>query len=198
MDREKRDLIVSWLTVSFAFAWAGPQIFFSSRIFGDFLFNFFVVLIAVGFGFILHELAHKYVSLHYGVHAEFRAWNFGLVLAVLFAFLTNGVFTFAAPGAVYILGEVSRKQNGIISLAGPLTNIVIGLAFSAVAFLFAGSIVSEIAGYVAYINFFLAAFNLLPIPPLDGSKVINWNALVWAVFFIPLALFIFLPGFFGF
>ena len=195
MDREKRDLIISWLTVSFAFAWVGPQIFFSSRIFGDFLFNFFVVLIAVGFGFILHELAHKYVSLHYGVHAEFRAWNFGLILAVLVAFVTNGRFTFAAPGAVYILGEVTRKQNGIISLAGPLTNIVIGLVFSVVGFLFTGSIISEIAGYISFINFFLAFFNMIPIYPLDGSKVLAWNGLVWAVFFIPLAFFIFLGRF---
>lgn len=192
MDREKKDLILSWLTVSFAFAWAGPQIFFSSRIFGDFLFNFFVVLIAVGFGFILHELAHKYVSLHYGVHAEFRAWNFGLVLAVLVAFVTNGRFTFAAPGAVYILGEVTQKQNGIISLAGPVTNIFIGLVFYLIGFLFMGSIISEIAGYVSFINFFLAFFNLIPIYPLDGSKVIAWNGLVWAVFFIPLVFFIFL------
>ncbi|MCD6434530.1 MAG: site-2 protease family protein, partial [Candidatus Diapherotrites archaeon] len=33
----------------------------------------------------------------------------------------------------------------------------------------------------AYINFFLAFFNLLPVPPLDGSKVIVWNKFVWLI-----------------
>ena len=33
----------------------------------------------------------------------------------------------------------------------------------------------------AMINFFLALFNLLPIPPLDGSKVFTWNIPIWVV-----------------
>lgn len=35
----------------------------------------------------------------------------------------------------------------------------------------------------SYTNLYLAFFNMIPIPPLDGSKVIAWNFLVWLIFF---------------
>jgi Zn-dependent protease len=35
--------------------------------------------------------------------------------------------------------------------------------------------------FAAYISFFMAFFNLLPLPPLDGSKVIAWSLPAWAV-----------------
>ncbi|MDO8634388.1 MAG: site-2 protease family protein [archaeon] len=196
MDREKRDLIISWATITLAFSMVLSENALD-------LFSFFEVLpiaaLGVGSGFILHELAHKYVSIHYGAHAEFRAWDKGLMLVIVSAILVAFgwfPFLFAAPGAVYIMEHVSRKQNGIISLAGPLTNIVIGVAFIFLGVVF--PLFSKLFFPVAWINFSLGLFNLIPIPPLDGSKVLAWNGLVWAVFFIPLALFIFLPGFFRF
>src|SRR3989338_10100919 len=122
-DRERNDLIISWLTVSFAFAWIGLGILTASG-FKDFISQFAVMLVAVGTGFILHELAHKYVAIHYGAHAEFRAWREGLLLAIGLGIFTNGAFVFAAPGAVYVFGRsITVKQNGIISLAGPVTNL---------------------------------------------------------------------------
>ncbi|RLF95157.1 hypothetical protein DRN45_01820, partial [Thermococci archaeon] len=46
--------------------------------------------------------------------------------------------------------------------------------------------------FLAYFNLFLALFNLLPIPPLDGSKVLKYNPILWgAVFFPILAVLIF-------
>ena len=74
----------------------------------------------------LHELAHKIVAQRNGAWAEFRAYPLGLVLAVVSALLG---FILAAPGAVYIQGAISRKQDGKISIAGPLTNLGLGLAF---------------------------------------------------------------------
>lgn len=193
MKREMRDLLVSWVTVSFAFTWSGVGALFSGELFRNFLLEFFVILVAVGTGFILHELAHKYLAIHYGAHAEFRAWNSGLLIALLLAFLTNGALVFAAPGAVYIFGDnISRKQNGLISLAGPLTNISIGLLALFLSFGAFGLLLVVLSS-VARINLWLAFFNLVPIFPLDGSKVLTWNALVWALFFFPLAVYFFWP-----
>ncbi len=138
--------------------------------------------IAVLSGFLLHELMHKAVAQRYGAWAEFRSSRMGLILAVVTGFL--GI-VFAAPGAVYIGGPLTPKQNGKVSLAGPLTNLAVGTLFLGAA-LVVGPGAVGLAGYVffvfelsGYINVFLGGFNLLPIPPLDGSKVFHWNKPIW-------------------
>ncbi len=181
-ERERNDLVISWLTVSFAFAWIGFAVF-SMRGLEQFSMQFLIMLVAVGSGFILHELAHKYVAIHYGAHAEFRAWRQGLLLAIGLAIFTNGTFVFAAPGAVYVYGRnITVKQNGIISLAGPVTNLLVVLGFGVLLSLLKPlGLVEQVIISTMYVNFFLAAFNMLPIFPLDGSKVFAWDKAVWLV-----------------
>src|SRR3989344_6802378 len=158
-ERERNDLIISWLTVSFAFAWIGLSIFSSQGV-SEFITQLLVMLVAVGSGFILHELAHKYVAIHYGAHAEFRAWREGLLLAIGLAVFTNGAFVFAAPGAVYVFGNrITVRENGIISLAGPVTNLLIVLFFGLMLSAFgAQGFIGGILLTVMYVNFFLVAF----------------------------------------
>ncbi len=194
-SREMNDLIISWLTISFAFAWIGTRIFSPAGA-AEFTAQLVIMLVAVGTGFILHELAHKYVAIHYGAHAEFRAWREGLLLAIGLAIFTNGAFVFAAPGAVYVFGNnISVRKNGIISLAGPATNLAIVLVFgSMLPLVGANGFLGGILLSVMYVNFFLAAFNMIPFFPLDGSKVFMWNKAAWlattliaaaGVFFFP-------------
>ena len=179
-ERERNDLIISWLTVSFAFAWMGTGIFSTAGA-EEFTRRAIIMLVAVGTGFILHELAHKYVAINYGAHAEFRAWRNGLLLAIGLAIISEGSFVFAAPGAVYVFGRsITVKQNGIISLAGPVTNIIIAFIFGMLFVLLSPlGLLKEILISGMYVNFFLAAFNMIPIFPLDGSKVLTWNAIAW-------------------
>ncbi len=135
--------------------------------------------LAVVLGFFLHEMAHKYVAKKYGCWAEFRAYYVGLFLAL--AMSTFG-FLFAAPGAVYIAGNITKEQNGKISIAGPATNIVIALA--CLPFILVESmpsVIADIAFGLFFFNSFLAVFNLLPIPPLDGSKIWAWNKPLYIV-----------------
>jgi len=58
-----------------------------------------ILTVGVSSGFLLHEMAHKFVALHFGYFAEYRANMTGLALAIVMAF--SG-FLFAAPGAVMI------------------------------------------------------------------------------------------------
>ena len=150
---------------------------------GDALQTVVSATVAVLTGFLLHELAHKVLAQRYGAWAEFRSSPGGLILAVITGLLG---FVFAAPGAVYISGSLNKGENGRVSLAGPLTNFGIALAFlgSLVAFapFLSGGLASwvrTILNFTVYINLFLGGFNMIPIPPLDGSKVIAWNPAVW-------------------
>jgi Zn-dependent protease len=128
-------------------------------------------------GFLLHELAHKFVAQRYGAWAEYRMYPTGLLMALVFSFLG---FLFAAPGAVYIQGRISRKQNGLISLAGPTTNIAFGTAFIVLWLEFpAMGTWSYAFNLIGVLSLFLAGFNLIPFGPLDGKKILDWSPVAW-------------------
>lgn len=145
----------------------------------------------LGISFLPHELAHKFVAIRYNCYARYEMWKTGLFIALGLAIVTGGNFVFAAPGAVVIYTHyfsrrgveqvsLSSKQNAYISAAGPLTNICIAiLALLFGLFFPLGHFWQVMLAQIISINAFLAMFNLLPIPPLDGSKIIWWNILAW-------------------
>ena len=171
-----------------------------------------VLLLAVGPAFILHEIGHKIVAKKNGCWAEFRADPKGLQFGIILSFFLG--FLFMAPGAVMVAGLVTRRQNGHIAVAGPLTNLslfiigiplwvlILGLtgAFEASsipllengsrAYLSDGSIIWQsmlIDAGVLWLsaNLILGLFNMFPFGPLDGVKVKDWNEQVfYAVFLI--------------
>ncbi len=189
-NAEIRDLLISWLTISIAFTWLihfylSPYFSFPN----NFVNAFIVSAIGTGTGFIMHEMAHKIVAQHFGARAEFRMWNFGLIFALISAFVFKIIF--AAPGAVYISGHLTRRQNGLVSIAGPLINFVAGICFLLLSFIISDTTIGFIVGYGAIINLWLGLFNMLPIGPLDGKKIFVWNPKIWAVLFVALLFFVF-------
>lgn len=180
--KEVRDILVAWLALgaSFMIAERGRLIGGASL-----TLNAAVALVVVGSGFIMHEMMHKFVARRYGFWAEFRLWVNGLVLALITSTLG---FVFAAPGATYVSSvNATKKQNGVISLAGPLTNVVVGAAFLPLV-LSTSYLTAEIGTVGFGINTFLALFNMVPIMPLDGAKVFRWNRVYWAIVFLPLLI----------
>lgn len=156
-----------------------------------FIFSMAKYTIAVGSGFILHELAHKYYGIKYGAKARFQSWPLGLAGALALVIIPQiigwGAFLFIAPGAVYIyaMRHISPKENGIISLAGPATNWLVAFAFLALALVFSSNpIIIDVAASGYFVNVQLAMFNLLPIFPLDGSKVMSWDWKIWGAAFV--------------
>lgn len=151
------------------------------------------IFLTVGLGFILHEMGHKFTAIKMGGQAFYRMWVEGLVF-MIFLVLTLRV-VFAAPGATYIYKpNMTRRENGLISLAGPIINIILGFVFFFIAIAAGMSApIRELGALGFQINIFLALFNLIPIPPLDGSKVFSWNILVWGLFFGLCAVLFFFP-----
>ena len=192
--KEIRDLIISFIVIALGFT-----ILYSNGDYSHVTLIFPVVMIGVGAGFIFHELGHKFVAMHYGYYAEYELWPTGLLIALVSSFFG---FIFAAPGAVVIYSNgMEKKTNGIISIAGPIVNIILGLIFFLIlvslgdfAYTETGYLVALTCVLGTRINFFLAAFNLLPIPPLDGSKVMAWSVPVWLITFAIAALLVLIFG----
>lgn len=176
------DIFKAWIAISLAFAFVyGGVSLINGNISNLFSLNFIIMfgisLFTAGLGFLFHELAHKFAAQKYGCVAEFRAFDQMLYLAVGLAFFIG--FIFAAPGAVMIHGMITRKENGIISLAGPLTNYILAMIF--LGLLISYPSLSMIFSVGFFINLWLGLFNLLPFGNFDGKKILNWNRVIWGL-----------------
>ena len=184
---ELRDLAICWLALGFCFSLQylipqqGTPYSQSLAQFAGFL---GIALIGIGTGFLFHELAHKGVAQRYGYHAEFRMWKLGLIIAVASAVISFGQFLFFAPGAVYTstYKQPDPGEEGRISAAGPVANIILAGLFFLLAMVTGSSETWRLIGTFGFqVNLWLAAFNLIPFPPLDGVKILRWNKLAWIV-----------------
>ncbi len=194
---EMTDLFLSLMALVIAFSMLGERRLPAVEV-------LVISAVGVGSGFLLHELSHKFVAQRFGYFAEYRANRMGLVLIVLMAFAG---FIFAAPGAVMIrkasvpqdfylqdpigqeeLKSQARWEELCISLAGPMTNILLAAIFFLLLASGEAGFLAGAANFALFINLTLAAFNLLPFGPLDGKKILDSNRLVWAVVAVPTIL----------
>jgi Zn-dependent protease len=99
-------------------------------------------------------------------------------LALIFSFFG---FILAAPGAVIIKGKLSQEKNGKVSLAGPLTNIILAFIFLIPLIYKPEGILKLFFSYGLKINSLLALFNMIPVNPFDGGKIYSWNPLIYFI-----------------
>jgi Zn-dependent protease len=172
------DITKAWLALSLAFAFviSGVSAFEPKGLFtANFLQIILISSFTAGIGFLFHELAHKFVAQKYGCTAEFRSFDQMLLLALGLAFLVG--FIFAAPGAVMISGMITRRENGIISFAGPLTNYILGMIFLGLTLIKPEWAFFTSIGFT--VNMFLGLFNMIPFGNFDGIKIFRWNPYIW-------------------
>jgi len=149
-----------------------------------------LMLPAILFGFSIHEFAHAYTARHFG---DFTAEREGRITLNPFAHIDPlGLFLFffagygwAKPVPVNLFNFQNRKKADLlVSLAGPCANALTMMAFAILLkliFVFYpslfyipnyGKIIYEILVYFIWVNIIMAIFNLLPVPPLDGSRIL--------------------------
>jgi Zn-dependent protease len=144
------------------------------------------VLIGALIGFLVHEYAHKYAAVRESCMARFTLSKRGMLITLLSGILVSiGIpFAILAPGYVRIAFCWGAPREENIAMAGPLSNI----ALSFIAIIVAKSIVNYHLVYLftgfADINAWFALFNLLPLYPLDGSKIFSRNIAAWILLFI--------------
>ena len=164
-NAELKDLAKAWVALGVAFTVA-------------FRMNVIISVLVVGAAFLLHELAHKYMAIKYRCSAEFKA-NDSMLLMMIFISLLGVIL--AAPGAVHIRGHMSRKEYGIISLAGPATNLILAAASIPVAIMASGTFIGSLGTYSALINAWIGMFNMIPFGMFDGRKILMWNREVYYI-----------------
>ena len=144
---------------------------------------------------VLHEISHGYAALVLGDTTAKDAGRLSLnpfrhvdrfgtvILPALMLLASGGTFAFgyAKPVPINPYRFANRKAGlAITGAAGPATNVALGVIFAlAFRFFAPGPEVAfipvwwDLLFYAAYINLVLAFFNLIPIPPLDGSRVLQ-------------------------
>ncbi len=135
--------------------------------------------LAIMASFFVHEIAHKLLAQKEGLWAEFRLTLMGAVLTAISAVLP--VLKIISPGAVMISGSSDAKKIGMISIAGPATNIALSAIFLSARIL--STSYAEIFAVVGFFNSWIALFNLIPVGVFDGFKVFHWNRKIWALVF---------------
>ncbi|MDS0256311.1 metalloprotease [Thermoplasmatales archaeon AK] len=170
-ERDEIIIAVATLTVAFFIAYArfGP-VFRNPAAALILLIQSFLAVVG---GFLFHELAHREVGRRFGGYTRFQMWPFGIILALI---TSLAGFIFALPGAVTISGIYDRQSIGKVAAAGPGANLVFGLACLIIGALSAGiPVVGTAFIYLAQFSFYLGAFNMIPLGPLDGGKVMAWD-----------------------
>lgn len=151
----------------------------------DFIFSIIILIFSV----VIHEVSHGYAAYLQGDNtARFQGrltlnpfkhleWFGSFILPVMSYFLGGFIIGWAKPVPFnpYNLRN-QRWGEAIVAVAGPLSNICIALFFGllirfGVLAQFGPAFV-YIASTIVFINLILATFNLIPVPPLDGSKIL--------------------------
>lgn len=153
--------------------------------------------VAVILGIVVHESAHALAAYllgdstarsrgRFSLNPLNHIDPFGTVLLPLLLMLAGGpVFAYAKPVPVY-LGNLKHPERDevLVALAGPVSNVLLAAVFAALygalrAAVIAGALPLELAytlsGFLItalVTNLSLAFFNLIPLPPLDGSTII--------------------------
>jgi Zn-dependent protease len=142
-------------------------------------------------GLVLHELAHAFVADRLGDPTPRMMGRLTLnplphIDPIGLVMLIVAGFGWAKPvmtnPARY---KIKRYGFALVGIAGPLTNLILGILFLGGYYLLLlntgvgeGNVFANILLYAVYINFALCAFNLIPIPPLDGFNILKDAVLI--------------------
>jgi len=181
----------TWTWIAIAIA-VGVILSTTHRISRDDVVLFCVIVPSI----ILHEIAHGWVALAFGDDTAKRAGRLTLnpiahidllgtiIVPILMILGGFGWFGWAKPVPVNVAKLRSPRNHGVlVSLAGPAVNVTLCVVSAVLFHAFDGirglsqfpqpQLLALVLFYLGLVNLWLTAFNMIPIPPLDGSVLIE-------------------------
>ncbi|MBI2660536.1 hypothetical protein HYX07_05215 [Candidatus Woesearchaeota archaeon] len=151
------------------------------------MFNLFNSILIVALSILVHDTGQRLWGLTMGYRVEFKMWTFGLVAALLIAFVSNGNLWLIVPAGFMIhhlagprLGWFRYGLNyfgqAMIALAGPLFSLMLIILFKLLGVFSSNPLIEK----AIIFNVIYAITCLLPIPPLDGSKIYFGSRMLYA------------------
>lgn len=145
--------------------------------------NLIFLYIVIVLSAVIHEYSHGFVADQLGDStpryagrltlnplAHMDTW--GTVIIPLFLLFTGGMFIGWAKPVPYNPYNISSRHGPLfVGLAGPASNLLLALVLGLIIRFFDLGQTTVFLALVVRVNIFLALFNLIPVPPLDGSKV---------------------------
>ena len=144
------------------------------------------IIIAVIMSIVIHEVSHGFAALLLGDETAKLAGRLTLnpiphidllgtiiIPGLLFLSPSPFLFGYAKPVPFNPYNLKGRYADGMVAFAGPLSNILIAVVLAIIYQVFPiNDFFQEVIKITILLNLFLAFLNLIPIPPLDGSKVV--------------------------
>lgn len=183
---EARGLTIAIIVVGFIISfkeWGADKFSFSVG-----LFNLFNAILIAALSIMIHDAGQRIWGLAIGYRIEFRMWTFGLVVAVAIAFISRGNIWLIVPGG-FMLHHLAGHRLGwfrygvnyfgqaMIALAGPLFTLMLIIMLKGISAFFPGNLLMEKA---IMFNVVYLITNMLPVPPLDGSKIFFGSRMLYA------------------
>ncbi|MAG91526.1 hypothetical protein CMO83_02520 [Candidatus Woesearchaeota archaeon] len=182
---EVRGFVIAILIIAFIISfreWGGASFDLSTG-----LFNLFNAVLIVALSILIHDAGQRIWGLAIGFRIEYKMWTFGLIGALILAFLSNGRLWLIVPGG-FLLHHMAGHRLGyfryglnimgqaMVALAGPLFTFMLIILLK-VLNEFTPSLLLEKA---ILFNVIYLITSMLPIPPLDGSKIYYGSRMAYA------------------
>ncbi len=187
-EHELRGLVIAILVIAFIISfkeWGTASFDLAAG-----LYNLFNAILIVALSILVHDAGQRIWALAIGYRLEFKMWGFGLLIALIIAFLNNGKIPYlwiVVPGG-FMLHHLAGHRLGffryginyfgqaMVALAGPLFTFMLIILLRVLNVFSSNPLLDK----AIIFNVIYMIINLLPIPPLDGSKIYFGSRMLYA------------------
>jgi len=190
---ELKGFIISILVLSFLISfreWGGEEFNLMTG-----LFNWFNAALIVTLVLLVYNAAQRIAGLSVGYNAEYKMWVTGLLIGLLFAFVSRGKIWVLLPGGIMIHHLAGHRlgyfryglgyfAHGMIAVAGTVALITLAALFKIINANLANPLLDKIILFCVI----FAIYDILPIPPLSGSRLFFGSRMVYAFMFFTIVV----------